>query len=134
VFRLVMLALSATTLVHGCDCLTPTVRQARKHADIVFRGRIRGFRDTGKGYQNVIFTVDRVWKGRVSRTFEMPALREEAACTGFWPNFLKMGRYLLVYANQFPDSTDYMTDICSRTAPVEDSKDFRELGSGHQPD
>src|ERR1700693_567293 len=110
-------------LAQACDCSTPTVRNAKKYADIVFRGRITGFRHTDQG-QQVIFAVDRVWKGKVPPTFEMAALREGAACIGFWPRFLETGNYLLVYAFKFGDPPEYITDICLRTNLVELSKDF----------
>jgi len=80
-----------------------------------------------------VFSVDRVWKGNVPPMFEMPALEEGAACAGFWPNLLKVGKNLLVYAKRFPDGTDYLTDICTRTAEAGRSTDFAKLGSGRAP-
>jgi len=132
--RLAMALLWGTSLIYGCECETPNVRVARRHANLVFRGKISGFRNDAEGYRVAIFTVDRVWKGHVSRTFEMPALEESVACLGFWPNFLKIGNTLLVYAYTLPGSSDYVTDICSRTVLAERSKDFAELGAGRSPD
>jgi hypothetical protein len=128
-----MAVLWGTSLIYGCDCATPNFRDARRHADIIFRGKITGFRSTAKGYRVAILTVDRVWKGHVSMTFEMPALEESVACLGFWPNFLKIGNNLLVYAYTLPGSSDCVTDICSRTILAEESKDFAELGAGRSP-
>jgi hypothetical protein len=131
--RLTTIVILGTTLVYGCECKSPKVRDALKRADVVFRGRIIGFRDSGKGYQVAIFTVDRVWKGDIPRTFEMPALKETSACAGFWPSSLEVGKYLLVYAQRVDGTSDYVTDICSRTALAEESRDFTELGAGRQP-
>src|SRR5580704_9380000 len=127
-----MFVLLGATILEGCTCIAPTVRNARKRADIVFRGRIIGLRDTDKG-QRVIFAVDRVWKGKVPSIFEMAAIREAAVCIGFWPSFLETGNYLLVYAYEFGDPPEYMTDICSRTNLVDHSEDFARLGKGYQP-
>ena len=131
--RLAAAFIIVASLALGCDCNWPNVRDAKRRANIVFRGRITGFRDTGKGYQMAVFSVDRVWKGNVTATFEMPALEEGAACLGFWPNLLKVGKNLLVYAYRFPKETDYITDICTRTSDVERSKDFADLGPGRAP-
>jgi hypothetical protein len=118
--------LITSSSAQGCDCLAPTGRQAKKHSELIFRGRITGFRDTGEGYRNVVFAVGRVWKGDVPSVFEMPALPEGAACTGFWPSFLEVGKCLLVYAYRLAGSSpDYLADICSRTSPAENSKIFQ---------
>ncbi len=127
-----MLILGAT-VAHGCECVSLDVRSSQKRAEIVFRGRITSFRDTGNGTRAIVFTVDRVWKGDVRRTFEMPAIKETSRCVGFWPTFLEIGNNLLVYAYRIDGKGDYITDICSRTALAEKSKDFVELGSGREP-
>jgi hypothetical protein len=93
---------------------------------------VTAFRDTSEG-EVVVFAVDRVWKGKVSQTFEMPAMKEGAACIGFWPSFLKIGNHLLVYAYRMGDVPEYITDICSRTNLAEKSKDFAQLGAGRPP-
>ena len=133
VLRLIAVLFCSMTAVHACDCFTPKISKAKKRADIVFRGRITGFRDTGLGYRNIVFAVDRVWKGRVPPTFEMPVFKEQAACLGFWPDFVQVGRHLLVYAYRLGNPPVYFTDICSRTSLVENTKDFAELGLGHKP-
>ena len=120
--------------VRGCDCVEISVGQARSRAEIIFRGRITGFRDRGDGGSNVVFAVDRVWNGNIPETFEMPALKESVACLGFWPAFLKIDNELLVYAYRLEKpSGNYLTDICSRTAVAEKTKDFAVLGAGHAP-
>jgi len=81
----------------------------------------------------VVFAVDRVWKGDVPRTFEMPALKETFGCVGFWPTYLEIGKNLLVYAFQINGKGDYFTSICFRTAPVEDTRDVFSLGFGYTP-
>lgn len=113
----------------GCDCAHVSVKQAKKWADVVFRGSIT---DISGG--KVVFRVERVWKGNIGRTFEMPELREEAACIGFWPSQLKVGNDLLVYAKWQPfGSRDgaYFTNICTRTRLSSGAgEDFRKLGRG----
>ena len=138
-------ALSAVS-VCGCDCSAPPVQEVRNRADVVFRGTIIALRpsskplgwgdtrDTGK---IAVFQVSRVWKGEVGPTFEMPALEELAACWGFWPDLLKVGNDLLVYAFQVPGETSgtsmFETTICSRTALARGNTDLAELGAGNEP-
>ena len=92
--------LITSSSAQGCDCLAPTVRQAKKHSELTFRGRITGFRDTGKGYRfsrliasgKAIFRVSsrcpRCRKGLLAQAFGRVSLRSESACsftrTG-WP-------------------------------------------------
>jgi hypothetical protein len=90
-------------------------------------------RDTQK---LAVFRVSRVWKGEVGETFEMPAVEETSACTGFWPKYLKVGSDLLVYARRF--GSQYYTSICgshklARDANNKDAKDFEVLGPGEVP-
>src|ERR1051326_3111726 len=130
--RLIVGALICLSPALGCDCAPTSVHQAKKWADIVFRGTIT---DIANG--RVRFRVDRVWKGDVPRFFEMVEFREAAACVGFWPTHLKIGNSLLVYAEwRPPRSPDglYLTNICTRTALVKDAQeDIDQLGSGRSP-
>ncbi len=122
----------SVSAARGCDCAEVSVKEAKKWADVVFRASIT---DISEG--KVFFRVDRVWKGNVGRTFEMPEFREEAACLGFWPTHLKVGNDLLVYAKRMPlGSTDgaYFTNICTRTRLSSSaSEDFSRLGRGTAP-
>jgi len=63
----------------------------------------------------------------------MPAIKETIGCTGFWPDWLKVGNDLIVYAFRIVQTGNYVTDICSRTGFAATSKDLSELGSGRQP-
>ena len=131
--RFASMLVLAGSFAQACDCLAPTAFAARKSAGIIFRGKIMGFRDTGRGTPMVVFAVDRVWKGNVPQTFEMPAVKETTGCFGFWPTFLEIGKNLLVYAYQINGKGDYFTTICSRTALIEDTRDVFSLGFGHAP-
>jgi len=127
--RLVATLILASGLARGCTCFSPSAFVAKRDAKIIFRGTITGFRETGKTPM-VVFHVDRVWKGDVPRTFEMPAVKEFSGCVGFWPDFLEVGKTLLVYAFQFRDGGEYETSICSRTAPAKQTRDAFSLGFG----
>jgi len=142
--RVLSLLLAAISVCEACDCVEASVQQKRDHADIIFRGTIVELKDSstngaiqpgfGRDLKKiVVFKVDRVWKGQVGRTFEMPAIEETSACIGFWPTFLKVGEELLVYASRF-GSPDYLTSICGNHKPVKDAeKDFGILGRGREP-
>jgi hypothetical protein len=134
----------AVRLGAACDCREPKVEIKRDHADVIFQGTIidlrssptpsgilPGFgRDTNK---TVVFKVSRVWKGQVGHEFEMPAVEETSMCVGFWPDYMKVGMELLVYATR--DHTKYFTGICGGHKLVKEAKnDFRVLGRGQEPD
>jgi|SRR5580704_12666199 hypothetical protein len=124
-------AVWSTSVALGCDCVPISVKQAKNGAGVVFRGTITGISE-GK----IFFRVDRVWKGDVGRTFEMPEFTEGAACLGFWPALLQVGHGLLVYAWILPGSKDgaYFTSICTRTQLSQSAgEDFARLGRGKPP-
>jgi hypothetical protein len=132
-------------VTYACTCSAPPVNEARTQADVVFRGTIIALRPSmkpaspawGHDTQKIaVFRVSRVWKGEVGHTFEMPAIEETSGCTGFWPDQLKIGNDLLVYAYGKPGEADgggFITTICSRTWFANKTKDFDELGAGHEP-
>jgi len=138
-------AFTATAgIVLGCTCVEPSVRDKFDHADLVFRGTIIAFRDAqkpGNLSQEVgasdekrvaVFRVQRVWKGEVGPTLEMPAVEEGGACVGFSRPFLKVGSDLLVYAHG-SHSTEYYTSICGFHKPAKTANDFWILGPGGGP-
>jgi len=124
---------------YGCECSEPSVQAKRHDSDIVFRGTVTAFREstpsTDKGppvrYTGriAVFSVVRIWKGEVSRTFEMPEALETTACIGFWA-FLKTGEDLLVYATRI--GSEYYTAICGFYKAGK-SKDLKKLGPGKEP-
>jgi hypothetical protein len=65
----------------------------------------------------------------------MPAVEETSACIGFWPGILRVGNEILVYANRFSQSSEYRTNICIRTKPVDGAakEDLDYLGRGEVP-
>jgi hypothetical protein len=87
------------------------------------------FEDTKK---IAVFRVNRVWKGDVGETIEMPAVKEASTCTGFWPLYLKVGSDLLVYAKR--QGSEYYTAVCGLHKPAKDAKDLEELGPGEEPE
>jgi hypothetical protein len=123
---------AAVQAATACSCNMPSVQEAKKYADIVFRGTITEIKNG-----TVFFRVARKWKGNVSRNFPMPEFRETSACLGFWPDFLTVGKDLLVYAQRLPPSSKdgaYFTSICTRTREAKDARtDFFWLGFGSKP-
>ena len=142
--RVSALLLVTVGLCAACDCREPNVAFKRDHADIIFRGTIVELRESSKpsavsaGWgrdlgKTVVFRVSRVWKGQVGQTFEIPAIEETSMCMGFWPDYLKVGQELLVYATHF-EGSEYMTGICGGHKAAKDArKDFRVLGRGGEP-
>ena len=130
--RLVTLLMFGSGLTYACECNSPSFQDAQRHANLIFRGKITSFRVTGTGPQ-AVFAVERVWKGDVPRTFEMPAHEETIGCIGFWPDWLKVGNDLIVYAFRVVQTGYYVTNICSRTDFAATSKDLADLGRGRPP-
>lgn len=52
-------------------------------------------------------------------------------CIGFWPQYLKVGSDLIVYAKK--QDSEYYTSICGFHKPAKDAKDLEELGPGEDP-
>ena len=112
----------------ACSCSPSSVEQSEKSADVIFRGTITDIKDS-----IVYFQVARAWKGNVGKLFTMPEVRETTGCIGFWPDHLRVGNDLLVYAKLYESTTSktgvYLTDICTRTRFAEDAGvDFWRLG------
>ena|SRR5258708_33688162 len=139
-----VLAVSVGT-AYACDCREPKdKRPFRDHSEVIFRGKIIELRDSQKpaGFgpgmvydlkEMVVFRVSRVWKGDIGQIFEMPALEETSMCIGFWPDYLKLGADLLVYANR-SENSEYFTGICGGHKLAKDGRrDFRMLGPGKSP-
>ena len=112
----------------------------RDSSDIVFRGRITGFRESPPRTDRVpavrytgrivVFHVVRIWKGEIGRALEMPEALETTACTGFWPS-LKTGEDLLIYASRI--GSEYYTSICGFHKAAKKAKDLKKLGPGKDP-
>ena len=139
------LALSAGW-AHACRCFESEVQVKIDHSDVIFRGTITSWRASERPLiippgvvrdlrKLVVFRVSRVWKGDVGPIFEMPAVEETAACTGFFSDLLKIGTDLLVYARREGNSSEYYTDICGSHKLSSDAEntDFRKLGPGKIP-
>ena len=124
----------------ACDCIVPNLSESIAKAGVVFRGTIVQFSGPftsmeGQSYPTAVFRVSRVWKGKVTALFTMPAIKERAACVGFWPKFLTTGTDLIVFANLNPwgKPSFYMTSICQRTNLASGNPDLKDLGAGYAP-
>lgn len=61
----------------------------------------------------------------------MPAVEETSACIGFWPDYLKVGIDLIVYAKK--SGSEYYTSICGNHKVAKNAKDLEKLGPGEEP-
>jgi hypothetical protein len=122
-------------LLSACDCIEVSAKQARRGSDLVFRGIVAGFRDSGKGYRIAVFRVTLVWKGQIGQTFEMPAI-EGDWCHAFRPtnpSLLEIGNELIVYASRLAPGKDYFPMPCN-TALARTTVIVQDLGPGRRPD
>lgn len=138
--KLCLACIVSVAIAYACECLEGSVKAKKDYSDVVFRGTIIELRDSTIDHSSplfedtkkiAVFRVSRVWKGDVGLTFEMPAVKETSACTGFWPPYLKVGIDLLVYAKK--QGSEYYTNICGLHKPARDAKDLVELGPGEDP-
>ena len=108
----------------ACDCISLPPKEAKTVAEVVFRGAITAFHDSGKGYDLAVFEVKRVWKGDIGPTFTMPAIQGDACFDfpgiagqpGTARSLLKIGNELLVYASRMggePHSPEYFPMPCN---------------------
>lgn len=89
----------------ACSCGRQSTEQARRHADVVFAGRVEEVVkiDGAGSYEPRIivrFAVGRVWKGDVPAGFSMYTYQEFSSCRGFFGELAQPGEELLVYASR----------------------------------
>jgi hypothetical protein len=129
-----LIALWATAgLVSACDCARLPVKDARLAAEIIFRGTVVNIHESPEHFPVATFKVTRVWKGNVSRTFEMLAFREDAGCIGFLPT-VEIGADFLIYARRLDrNAPDYLPLPCQTDLISRAGDQLRKLGSGKEP-
>jgi hypothetical protein len=124
--RFALAALVASIASAQIDCIESTVSTARAAADVVFKGKVAGYREASDR-RYVEFTVDRVWKGDVRTKIELPALVH--VCIGFpSSSMIELGSEVLVYARRVSD-----TYLIERAQVARQTDDFRKLGHGRKP-
>jgi len=81
-----------------------------------------------------VFRVDEQWKGNLGAHVEVEWRDGSGGdCDGFWPNFLKVGNKLLIFARRGRDGV-YRTSIClPNKFAASTIGDPEELGPGAPP-
>jgi len=99
-----------------------------RNSDLVFRGKIVAHRDGV-----AVFRVYEYWKGNIKSNAEVEWRRgDRGDCNGFWPDDLKVGNELLVFARKSRFGV-YRTDICLPTGLASKAQNvLRVLGPGKQ--
>jgi hypothetical protein len=120
----------------ACTCAPPKpVAQALEDASAVFSGKVLKIKRVKRGEQaeladvEVVFAINRSWKGAKQRTLSVFTSSQSAACGyGF-----KKGRTYLVYAHGNSEQK-LSTSICSRTKRFSEAgEDLKELGAAKGP-
>jgi hypothetical protein len=132
--RFALLFLISRSLFAQCDDVPISARQAKQSSEVVFQGTIVGFKGSDID-RTVVFQVSRVWKGRVGRTFDMPAIETHGSlCTAFWSGLLVLGNELVVYASRSPIFLKgKYVPIRQKSVLVRQADDISQLGPGHRP-
>jgi hypothetical protein len=117
----------------ACDCVQVPVKNAKRGADIVFRGTVVAMRGSETHEPVATFKVVRVWKGEVTELFEMPAIQEVYSCLGFLPT-VEVGADILVYARRLvPSDPDYFPLTCQTELSARAMDQIQQLGLGRKP-
>lgn len=131
--RAVLLLFITVQTALCCELVVLSVKSAKKQAEIVFRGSITEVRES-----EIVFHVDRVWKGRVPAVLVMPKIEwlGTPCMPGFYEGHMWAGTELLVYARKIPwlKVNGYVPEAGSRTKLTRDAtEDLQKLGDGHRP-
>ena len=130
--RVAFVLLVSPQAARYCTVVEPSVKDAVKQAEIVFRGRITEISES-----TITFRVERV-EGACSCRFcdAKAGLAFHAMHARFLQGHVSTGAELLVYARRMPgaDGTRYVSGADSRTAPVQNAtEDLKKLGTGRWP-
>jgi|SRR5579863_1815489 len=132
---LLLISLSFPCAGAACSCFVAPPGQENvrfqedlKNSDLVFRGKIVAHRGGA-----AVFRVYEYWKGNIKSNAEVQWRRgDRGDCNGFWPNDLKVGNELLVFARKGRFGV-YRTDICLPTGLASKAQGMlRLLGPGKQ--
>lgn len=130
---LCILSLPVAIILAACTCVpaAPGKQDIRfqeqlKSADIVFRGKLIAHRSG-----MAVFKVHEEWKGNLGKQVEIEWRRgDRGDCSGFWPDDLKIGNELIVFARKGRFRV-YRTNICLPTMLASDAQGMlRALGPG----
>jgi hypothetical protein len=130
---LLFLTLPCVRICTACSCAPSIPGQENlktqadfKASDIVFRGELIAHRGGV-----AVFRVHEQWKGKLGSEVKLEWRRgDRGDCNGFWPDDLKVGNDLLVFARKGHDGV-YQTSICLPTMLASAAqKLLGELGHG----
>ena len=132
-FRFTIVLWASIGVGLACDCVRLPVKEAKRGADIVFRGTVVAMRGSETHQPVATFKVVRVWKGDVTEIFEMPAIQEVHGCLGFGPT-VEVGADLLIYAHRLvPSELDYFPMTCQTELAAKAMDQIQQLGFGRKP-
>ena len=135
-----LVLLSNPEAVYACSCAASGTPQEELAAfEAVFAGRVRSVEHTFDpdassvspwDHTKVGFTVNRVWKGDVTRSIEIATPPTGGSCG--YP--FEEGKQFIVYAYGSATEGGFTASLCSRTAPLSEAQeDIAALGRGQAP-
>ena len=131
--RLFVGLIFAAGLGAACEAVYLPANGEKKHAEVVFRGTISEYRDSGTGYKIAVYRVSRVWKGRVGQTMELSTFPgySDAPCASFSTKLFDIGSDVIVFARKEKGKdflTGYWWALSAQHYPY-----LSQLGPGKQP-
>jgi hypothetical protein len=90
----------------ACTDVELPFKQAKRNAEMIFRGTVTAQIFSGDGIQTVAFRVSRVWKGRVLETLRIP-VNPMSGCTNAFRSKVEIGSEFLIFAGKESDGHEY---------------------------
>jgi hypothetical protein len=115
----------APSAVHACSCIPQTLAQQYDRADYVLVGTVADMAESaldGRPMAEILFTVERQWKGSPRSQIELTVDTESASCG--LPFLVEGGSFLLFLTGE----NILQTNLCAGNMPIDQSsKEFSEL-------
>lgn len=135
IILLTFLLASTASNTFACSCFQPEnitieqqVKAAYKNSSSVFVGKVVEITEKSDAHSVVVkFKVEKSWNKKFLNEIVISTANDTAVC-GYE---FAVGKKYLVYANG--ESNNLTTNICTRTAPVESSKDTAFLNKIKKP-
>jgi len=117
----------------ACTAVELPPKEAKRHSDVVFRGTITAYRDSGTGYKMAVIRVSRVWKGDAGRMVELSTFPgySDAPCAYFSTTLIPEGTDVIVFARKVRGRR-YLTGYWSAES-AKDYPNINQLGRGRAP-
>jgi hypothetical protein len=128
--RLLLALWIPAAVAYACTDVEVPVKQAKRGSEFVFRGTITAQTFTD-GREVLAFHVTRVWKGRVTETFEIPVNSLISGCNSPFRSRVEIGTEFVIFAGRASLPGGEYAIGARRTENADQW--LQELGPGRKP-